>query len=275
MNRILTIERIDRFGRVTESVSDDAGETDLTGVPYRGTAAGRRKGGSLRVRITPEEGEPFMLSGRRAARLGLKPGAELPTELHTEILQSLRASCMQRCGTLLGSRDYSEHRLRTKLQEAGYPPSIIQECIEKLAQAHYLDDQRYAETYVRTHLRDRSSLRIRRDLAERGIAEEYIAAAFEKAGEEADTEEAQRNQIRRLLRRRGYDQEHTDFVFRQKTMAFLHRKGYAPEMIRQVMEERMEEKAEAFGDFGEGFSDFSEDFGSSGLYEDFGSSGLS
>lgn len=246
LNRILAIEKIDRFGRVVESVREEGDEAARTGPPHREYAAAGKKSGVLRVRVTPEEGESFTISVRRAARLGLKPGAELPPELHAEILQSLRTSCMQRCGTLLGSRDYSEYRLRTKLQEAGYPPSIIQECIEKLIQARYLDDRRYAEAYVRSHLHDRSSLRIRRDLTERGIAEEAVAAAFEAVGEETDTEEAQLDQIRNLLRRRRYDPDQEDFALKQKTMAFLHRKGYAPELIRKAMEEKAEEEPDPF-----------------------------
>lgn len=252
MDRILSIEKIDQFGRVVESVRDDGrkdginddidkGIKEMEGAAHaepslRDLPAGRRGRGTWRVRVTPEKGEPFTISARRAARLGLRPGEELSPEVHEEILQTLRASCMQRCGTLLGSRDYPERRLRAKLEDAGYPASIIGECMEKLRQAHYLDDRRYAQTYVRSHLSDRSSLRIRRDLSERGIPDEYIEEAFAEIGEETDPDQAQLDQIRHLLKKRGYEPGEADYAMRQKTMAFLHRKGFETDLIRRAME---------------------------------------
>lgn len=227
MNRILSIEKLDRYGRAAES----AGEESF------GCAHAGSRGRSARVRVTPEEGEPFTISGRAADRLGLTEGGELSDRVHAEILQSLRASCMQRCGTLLGSRDYPAARLRKKLQEAGFPSVIIEECIGKLKKAHYLDDRRYAQSYVRSHLQDRSSLRIRVDLKERGVPEELIDEAFEELEREMDPRQAQLDQIRRLLYKRGYEPGSDDYTQKQKTMAFLHRKGYEPELIRRAMEE--------------------------------------
>ena len=63
-----------------------------------------------------DNGDSFILSSLTAARLGLEEGQELSEEAYDEILKSLRKSCMQKCGSLLGTRDYSEQRLREKLQ---------------------------------------------------------------------------------------------------------------------------------------------------------------
>lgn len=235
LSRILSIETLDRYGRAVKR--EEAGR-DVTGGshgPAGLSDSSGARGSSPRVRVTPEEGESFVISGRRASRLGLKAGGELSSGVYAEIMKTLRSSCMQRCGTLLGSRDYPELRLRTKLQEAGYPPSIIEECIGKLTEAHYLDDRRYAQVYVRSHLNDRSRLRIRHDLTERGIAEQLIDEAFEEIAEEMDPDEAQIAQILRILQKRHFDLEQADYALKQKTMAFLHRKGYEPELIRRAM----------------------------------------
>ncbi|MDO5476296.1 MAG: regulatory protein RecX [Eubacteriales bacterium] len=190
-----------------------------------------------RVRVTLENGEALVLRGRRAdAVTALGEGADLPEDQYTEILQEQRSSCMLRCGSLLGSRDYSEQRLRDKLSGAGYPGSVIEECVGKLRDAGYLNDGRYAANYVRSHLADRSRLRITRDLLGRGISEEDIATAFEAAAEESDPEELQIRQIRRLLEKRRFDPSTADYPERQKTMAFLSRKGYSMDLIRRGME---------------------------------------
>lgn len=188
-----------------------------------------------RVRVTMEDGDSFVLPAVKAARLGLEEDGEIEEETYAEILQSLRSSCMQRCGTLLGSRDYSERRMKEKLQEAGYPASIIEEAVGKLKKAGYLDDRRLAQSYVRGHLRDRSRLRIMRDLAGKGISETVIEEALAAVGEEENLDRAQYDQIMRLLKKRGFDPAQASFEDRQKTMAFLHRKGYPTDLIRQCV----------------------------------------
>lgn len=198
------------------------------------TDRGKRPSARGRVQVALDNGDSFILSSLTAARLGLEEGQELSEEAYDEILKSLRKSCMQKCGSLLGTRDYSEQRLREKLQTAGYPADVVEDALQKLRDAGYLDDLRYAESYVRTHIQDRSRLRIMRDLSAKGISEAYIEEAFRSVSEEENIEEAQRRQILRLLQKRGFDPREATFEERQKTMAFLHRKGYPADMIRQM-----------------------------------------
>ena len=205
------------------------------------TRTGRGRDGALcpgrgRARVTMEDGESFVLTSSKVSRLGLEEGAEVAEDTFEEIMKSLRAACMQRCGTLLGSRDYSEQRLREKLSDAGYPASVVEDAVGKLHRAGYLDDRRYARSYVRSHLQDRSRLRIARDLADRGISGADIEDAFAQVSEEEDIEEAQREQVRRLLRKRGFDPGRASYEERQKAMAFLHRKGYPTDLIRRMTE---------------------------------------
>lgn len=187
-----------------------------------------------RVRVTMEDGDSFVISCAKAKRLGLEEGGEVDRDTYAGILQSLRSACMQKCGTLLGSRDYSEYRMKEKLREAGYPSSVIDEAVEKLKKAGYLDDLRFAQTYVRSHYQDRSKIRIIRDLAGKGISETVIEEAFAAVGEVENLSAAQRDQVIRLLEKRGFDPAQATYEERQKTMAFLHRKGYPTDLIRSL-----------------------------------------
>lgn len=187
-----------------------------------------------KVRVTTEDEESFVISSLKAARLGLEQGAGIPEETYTEIMDTLRKDCMLKCGTLLGGRDYSEQRLREKLREAGYPAFICEEAMDKLRKAGYLNDLRFAQSYIRTHIQDRSRLRIIRDLTGKGIPEREIEEAFATVAAEEDLEEAQRQQVLRLLKKRGFDPSQAGFEERQKTMAFLHRRGYPTDLIRRL-----------------------------------------
>ena len=142
---------------------------------------------------------------------------------------------MRRCGDLLSRQDYTERRLLEKLSADGYGQEEIEAVIESLKEAHYLDDYRYALTYVRYHSSDRSRMRIRQDLLTRGCKEDAIEAAFREISEETDLEQEELNQIRKLLRKRGY-REDEDFAKQQKMMAFLYRKGFSQEIIRRAMQ---------------------------------------
>ncbi len=190
--------------------------------------------GRSRIRVTLDDGESFLFPSLKAARLGFAEGKELSEDTYTQIMQSLRSACMQRCGTLLGTRDYSECRLREKLIEAGFPDSIVEEAVGKLQKAGYLDDRRFARSYIRSHIQDRSRLRIIRDLAGKGISETDIEEVFAEFAEEEDLEDAQRQQVMRLLKKRGFDPGEAGYEERQKTMAFLHRKGYPADLIRRM-----------------------------------------
>lgn len=250
LKMILSIEKLDRYGRVTEYTPEptepslskgnrmtDCMKTDRPTSEYsKGGPSSRGSRISGRLRVTMQDGESFTIPERQALRLGLESGAGMTQDVYEEIFSELRSSCMRRCGALLGNRDYTVKRLRTKLEEAGFPPLIIEECIGKLIDAHYLDDRRYAQTYVRSHLSDRSRFRITQDLMGRGIAEYVIEEVFAAAGEETDPEEAQFRQIRHLLKKRGFVSVSSSFEMRQKTMAYLHRKGYEPDLIRRAME---------------------------------------
>lgn len=187
-----------------------------------------------RVRVTMEDGDSFVISSPDASRLGLEEGGELAEEIYAGLFESLRTACMRKCGRLLGSRDYSVKRLREKLCDAGFPAAVIDEAVEKLERAGYLNDIRFAQSYVRSHMRDRSRLRIMRDLAGKGISETVIEDALAAVGEEENIEDAQREQVIRLLKKRGFDNESADYKERQKTMAFLRRKGYPTELIRRL-----------------------------------------
>lgn len=148
----------------------------------------------------------------------------------------LRKDALQRCGALLASRDYSEKKLREKLGGDGYPADVIDGVIQELKDAHYVDDARIAGQYVRLHLTDRSMERIRQDLYRMGIDGETASDALREAGQENDLESAQEMQIRALLRKRRYPGEDADPGTKQKTMAFLYRKGYPADLIRHVLD---------------------------------------
>ena len=111
------------------------------------------------------------------------------------------------------------------------------EAVEAMKEAHYVDDRRFAESYLQAHAGSRSRLRLRMDLLNKGIssdlADEILAEWEEENGSRIFAEEV--GQIRELLRKRHYDPAAANWQETQKTKAFLMRKGYSSEVIRAAL----------------------------------------
>lgn len=207
--------------------------------------------------IRDEEAEEsvFTLTRKKAAALGLPTDTEsvtgddhdaalygeekvisIPDPQWQEILSQLRSNALRRCGDLLGRQDYTRAGLAGKLEADGCPKEIREQVLDELTDAHYLDDRRLAENYIRGHLTDKSKARIRQDLLQKGISQTDLEEAFDAVSQETDMENQELTQIRRLLEKRHYDREQATWEEKQKTMAFLYRRGFSQDMIRRGME---------------------------------------
>jgi regulatory protein len=102
--------------------------------------------------------------------------------------RSAFASALRR----LARRDYAVAELRTALAKEGQPEAEIDEAIQKLRAARYLDDTRFAATFTRTRLRARGHGRalIRQGLRSRGIEKETSERAVAQAIEDGSEQEA-------------------------------------------------------------------------------------
>ena len=98
---------------------------------------------------------------------------------------------------------------------------------------HYIDDLRYACTYVRLYQDRLSRLQIKMKLAQKGIDRGLIEQALE---EEYETQEIE--QIYRLLEKRNYVAGQTDEKEYRRTYQYLMRRGFKSTEITKAMRER-------------------------------------
>lgn len=187
-----------------------------------------------KTRVTIDETDTLVLSLRDVAIYDLREGEEIPESTWEELMAELRARAMKKCGTLLQDMDYSVKGLTDKLKKAGFPKEIIDESIEKLKKAHYLDDARFARTYFRSHIENRSLLRVKMDLMAKGISPELIEEAAAAYEEENCASDRETEQVVRLLERKHYDPE-LPYEERQKILASIARKGYRMDTIKEAM----------------------------------------
>ena len=132
---------------------------------------------------------------------------------------------------LLERMDRTESQLRRKLTESGYPAESVEQAIAYVKSYHYIDDKRYAESYIRYHQQQKSRLQLQMNLIRRGISAEVIEAAMEEAYEGSEEE-----LIRKLLVKKCYDAERMDRKEKYKIYQYLMRKGFSGSAVRRCMD---------------------------------------
>ncbi len=168
---------------------------------------------------------------RQEADIFLKEGAYVPAVLYQKVLKEiLGIRVKKRALFLLERMDRTEQQLYEKLRQSGYPEPCVEEALAYVKQYHYIDDLKYARTYVRCCQQKKSRQRLRMDLMKKGVAKAVIEQALE---EEFASDE--REKIKALLEKRHYDCSGADRKEQQRMYQFLMRRGYQSGDILAVM----------------------------------------
>lgn len=150
--------------------------------------------------MTLEDGMAFPLYGKELAGYGIREGEELADAGYEEILHSLLPKRARRKALeLLRSMDRTEAQLRRKLSDARYPDEIVEDAVAYVKSYHYVDDVRYAASYLEHHRDDRSLRQMEQTLYQRGITREV----FEQAAALTDPVPEER-QILAWAKKRGF-----------------------------------------------------------------------
>jgi len=102
----------------------------------------------------------------------------------------------------LASRARSTAEIRTLLARRGAGEEDIGAAIVRLREHGYLDDERFAKTFVRSKIENQSfgSGRVRRDLSKKRVSREIAERAVNSAYEQVNERELLREYLRRKLR---------------------------------------------------------------------------
>lgn len=182
------------------------------------------------------EGEfAFVLYKGEIRLYHVREGEEISEEdYHTIMEKILPRRAKLRTMNLLQKREYTVEELRRKLRQGGYPADVAEEALTYVASYHYTDDLRYAVDYITCAEGRKSRMRIDHDLTCKGISRDTLEKAWEQWQDQGGVLD-ELEMIRRLLQKRNYDPEHADRKEKQRTYAFLMRKGFAAEEICKVL----------------------------------------
>jgi regulatory protein len=157
------------------------------------------------------------------------------------------ARALDQAVKLLSRRPYSTAEIRRNLESKQVPSTVIDEVLAKLAHLGYVDDQAFAEFWVenRERFRPRGPRALRYELRQKGIADKLIDAVLGEFDAHDAAYRAAQEKVRRLRRL-------TPEQFQTKLGAFLIRRGFAYDIVRevinQVIDELRENEPEFFAD---------------------------
>ena len=136
----------------------------------------------------------------------------------------------------LARRARSTKELERWLADRDHVAEHIAAAIERLTALGYLDDAEFARSFTRSRVlgKGMSRYRIQGELARRGVARDLVDAAI--ADVMADEGVDERAQVEAVAKKKLRSLAKLDAVTRKRRLyAFLSRRGYAPDLVREAV----------------------------------------
>lgn len=130
---------------------------------------------------------------------------------------------------LLARREHGVQELARKLKQRGADTELIDVELQRLVDDGLLSDARYLESYIRSRANSgRGPVRIREELAQRGLAREDIEQAIADSGIDWQA------QLLDLWQRK-YGEKPADYKAYGKQVRFLLYRGYAMDWVQRLL----------------------------------------
>ena len=164
-----------------------------------------------------------MLYAGELRPLHLAEGAHITEEQYIQIRREvIGRRAKKRAMHLLEQMNRTELELRRKLADGEYPEDLIDEALAYVKSYHYVDDERYADCYVRLRGTAKSTGKLRMELQQKGVERdvaERVLASYEEERDECAM-------IRDLLQKRHYDPQTADQKEQRRMYGYLQRRGF-------------------------------------------------
>lgn len=130
-------------------------------------------------------------------------------------------------------QERTQQEVRTKLYTYGLEPDDIEELIVRLSQEKMIDEERYAQAYVRGKysLKRWGRRKIMQGLKAKGISDYCMKQGLK----EIDPEVYEENLLYLLAKKNQAEKEKNPFTRRQKLSYYLMSKGYENDLVQDAL----------------------------------------
>lgn len=189
-----------------------------------------------KIKVYIDDEYAFFLYRKEMDELHFTEGMELPDQLYEEIIEDIVSyRAREKVLAILRSMDRTEQELRRKLMEAGYTQDIADRAIAYAASYGYVNDERYASSYIRSRMKSKSKLTIRSGLLQKGVDREIIEKVFLEEYEAQEGEDSEAEAILKAIAKKTKTPESLSYEEKQKLIAALYRKGFDLNKINRLL----------------------------------------
>ena len=174
-----------------------------------------------------------VLEAEILVRKKLKTGEEISQdELDRIRLENGDLSCFDRALSYLEKNIKTEKGIRDYLKSKGYLDENIDKSVEKLKEYGYINDEVFAESYIKTYSSSKGANKIKYDLISKGVDKTIVDEKLEELILEEEEIEVCKKISEKYLKGRAIDQK-----LKQKLYNHLNSKGFKFDIISKVVRE--------------------------------------
>lgn len=169
---------------------------------------------------------------------GLRKGMQIDEDFIEDVLKKEEQECANNYGLrLLSFKMRTEQEIRRRMREKEYTDEIIDTTIDYLYYLNYLDDEEYAQKFIKdkSNLKNMGSERIKRELYMKGIDKNIIDRELEEIVDKDDEyEKAKEIAIKKLETTYKNDDKNARY---RKLGGLLQRRGYSMDIVMPILKE--------------------------------------
>lgn len=171
-----------------------------------------------------------VLNDRELEKYDIRVDKDIPDYIFTEIIQDIvLPAAYSKILNWLAASDHTEFEARKKLDDNGFPTEVANSVVVKCKDKHYIDDVRYAENYISSHISNKSINEIKYILKNKGIESSISEEMIEERGLTDDF--AAKELIEKKIRKKDI----TDKKEQMKVISYVCSKGFEYETVKRVL----------------------------------------
>ena len=184
-----------------------------------------------KYRVFIDEEFAFVLYKGELFHYQIKQDQEITEEtIHLIKSEVLNKRAKLRAMHLLTAMPRTEQQLREKLALNEYPSDVIEVAVSYVKSFGYINDEAYVRNFIISKQSAKSKREIQMLLGQKGLRGDMV----DQIMEEMYAEESELSTIREIMRRKRWEPEDMADKEKQKAFAYLMRKGFSYEKIRQA-----------------------------------------
>lgn len=139
---------------------------------------------------------------------------------------------------MLATREHSRAELKRKLEAKAEEGDDVEAVLDRMAETGLQSDERFAESYVRSHASRVGTQRLQYELLRRGVTDDVASKALSETLEEDELTRARGVWLKKFGQPPSERQEWA------RQARFLQSRGFSAEIIRKLLRDGFDEPAE-------------------------------